>query len=86
MAARAPPASMTSSTAAPSPSIVSTTSAPAAAAAGESATSTPSCASGSAFSRVRFHARTVMPALAMLRANGAPMMPVPRTATVVTTR
>src|SRR5215210_6415087 len=71
----------TASTAAPSASIVTTTSAPATASSGVSATATPSAVSGSARSRLRFHALTSRPAAARLRAMGAPMMPVPRTAT-----
>src|SRR5439155_9579802 len=54
---------------------------PRAASAGVSVTAMPSAPSGSAFSRARFHARTSWPAARMLRAIGAPMMPVPRTAT-----
>ena len=42
---------------------------------------TPSSASGSAFSGERFQARTSWPGRARLRAIGAPMIPVPRTAT-----
>ncbi|ELP69025.1 hypothetical protein STRTUCAR8_05395, partial [Streptomyces turgidiscabies Car8] len=49
---------------------------------GVSETCTPfSAASGSALARVRFHARTVWPDRARLRAMAAPMMPVPSTAT-----
>jgi hypothetical protein len=71
-----------SSTASASLSMVTTTSAPEAALDGSSAISMPLSASGSARSRVRFHALTSSPAgAAMLRAIGKPMMPVPRTAT-----
>src|SRR4051794_3940398 len=62
--------------------MVTTTSAPSTASGAVSATAMPSSASGSAFSLVRFHARTSWPAPAMLRAIAAPMIPVPRTATV----
>src|SRR4051794_31108147 len=73
--------SMTSCTASPLASMVTTTSASRTASAGASQTSMPAPASGSAFSRERFQARTSCPAAAMLRAMGAPMIPVPRTAT-----
>lgn len=70
-------------TAAESESIVRTTSAPSAASNGLSASRTPSAASGSAFSRDRFQARTSIPDAAMLRAIGRPIVPpAPRTATV----
>src|SRR5262249_27583664 len=68
------------STAAPSASIVTTTSAPATASSGLSATRAPS---PSARSRVRFQAETLWPLSARRRAIGAPMIPVPRTATRV---
>src|SRR5690242_2804890 len=74
----APPSVITLSTAEPSASIVTTMSAPLTASAGESATGAPR---PSAFSRVRFHTRVSNPAAAMFFAMGAPMMPVPRTAT-----
>ena len=73
--------SATASTAGASASIVTTTSAPATASATLPATVTPCSASGSAFSRERFQALTSWPAAARLRAIGAPMIPVPRTAT-----
>ncbi len=73
-----PPAA--SATASASASIVSTNPAPSAASAGLSATVAPSSASGSAFSRERFQARTSNPAASKLRAIAAPMIPVPRTA------
>jgi len=71
----------TASTAEPSESMVTTTSASRTASSAVPATSTPCCASGSARSRLRFHARTSSPAAARLRAMGAPMIPVPRMAT-----
>src|SRR5262245_13737454 len=61
--------------------MVTTASALARASAGEPATVTPSSASGSARAAVRFQALTSSPARRRLRAIGAPMMPVPRTAT-----
>ena len=74
--------SAASSTACVSASMVTMTSAPAAASAGEPSTSTPSPASGSAFSLVRFQARTPIPACAMFRAMPDPMLPpAPSTAT-----
>ena len=69
----------TASTAPASESMVTTASAPRTASAISRTASTPSIAS--AFSGVRFQARTSCPAAARLRAIGAPMMPVPRTAT-----
>jgi hypothetical protein len=60
--------------------MVMTTSAPSVASTGSSATSMPSARNASAFSRVRFQALTSWPARARLRAMGAPMAPVPRTA------
>src|SRR6185436_20592543 len=72
--------SVAASTASPSESSVTTTSAPSTASWAEPATVTPCSASGSARSRVRLWARTSRPAPARLRATGAPMMPVPRTA------
>ena len=83
MAASAPPSSIAAATASPSASTVTTTSAPATASSGEPATWTPSTAS--AFSRVRFHTRTSWPAAAVLRAIGAPMIPVPRKAIICPT-
>src|SRR5512143_1495378 len=63
--------------------IVRITLAPEAASVAVSRTSTPSSARGSAFSRERFQARTSIPAFAMWRANGRPIVPpAPRTATV----
>src|SRR3954452_2540979 len=62
-------------------SIVITNSASRTASAGVSARSAPSAASTLALSGVRFHTRTGKPAFSRLRAIGAPMMPVPRTAT-----
>src|SRR4051794_2219470 len=56
--------------------------APATASAGASETVAPSSASGSAFERVRFHTRTSSPARSRFCAIGAPMIPVPSTATV----
>lgn len=71
------------STASVSASIVRIMFAPVAASAAESSTSTPSSASGSAFSRERFQARTVKPARARLRAIGNPIVPpAPSTAIV----
>jgi hypothetical protein len=72
-----------SRTASASVSIVSSRSAPAPASVGEPATNAPVSASGRAFSGVRFHTRTANPTAQRLRAIGAPMMPVPSTATVV---
>ena len=63
--------------------MVTTASASRAASAGEPTGVTPSPASACTFSGVRSHARTASPAAAQLRAIGAPMMPVPRTATVL---
>src|SRR5436190_9628653 len=71
----------TCSTAAASASIVTTTSRPATASSRRSCTATPSPRSGAAFSWERFQAAVSSPAFARLRAIGAPMMPVPRTAT-----
>ena len=62
-------------------SMVSTMSAPSTASRIEPATVATS-ASGSALAAVRFQTRTGSPAAAMLRAIPAPMVPVPRTATV----
>ena len=72
---------ITCSTAAPSVSMVISTSTSAAAAAGEVATSAPSAASSSVLAGVRFQTRTRIPARSRLRAIGAPMVPVPSTAT-----
>ena len=69
---------MTASTVGPSASIVTRSSASATASAGVAAASAPR---PSARSSVRFHARTSCPASASRRAIGAPMIPVPRTAT-----
>ena len=63
--------------------MVTTASAPRTASAGVSTGVTPASARARAFSAVRFHARTSRPAVTQLRAIGAPMMPVPRNATVV---
>src|SRR4051794_6398606 len=68
----------TSATTSPSGSIVSIASAPATASAGVSATSRPVCSARSWF---RFQTRTAIPASATLRAIGAPIVPVPSTAT-----
>jgi hypothetical protein len=68
-------------TASPSVSMVIRNSASAAAPAGVAATLAPCPASASAFRRVRFHTVTSNPARSRLRAMGAPMAPVPRTAT-----
>src|SRR4051794_33278081 len=62
-------------------SIVITNAASRTASAGVSARFAPSAASTRALSGVRFHTRTWKPAFSRLRAIGAPMMPVPRTAT-----
>ena len=72
-------------TASASKSIVRTTSASVTASAAESTTTAPSSASGSALSRVRFHARTPCPARSRLCAIPEPISPVPRTATVKVT-
>ena len=69
-----------SSTASPSASIVSIRSAPSAASAGDDACLAPSAARGAALSAVRFHTDTTKPAASRLRAIGAPILPVPRTA------
>src|SRR4051794_8266692 len=76
---------MTSRTASADASIVITASALLTASAGGPAPSTPSPARGSAFSRVRFQAFVSTPAAARLRAIGPPMIPVPSTATLLTT-
>ena len=83
-AARAPsgPPS-TASVTGPSASIVTSTSTSAAAASGVSAACTPSAASASALAGVRFHATTGSPARARLRAMGAPIVPVPSSAMVI---
>jgi hypothetical protein len=64
--------------------MVSTASAPRTASATEPAAVTPSIPS--AFSAERFQAVTSWPAAARLRAIGAPMIPVPSTATRIRTR
>ncbi len=70
-------------TASASASIVTTMPAPRAATAGEPAITTPSSASGSALSCVRFQAVTLSPARAMFRAMAKPMVPpAPGTAMV----
>jgi hypothetical protein len=73
-------------TAAPSASMVISTSAPSAAAAGWGAWHAPWATSASALAGVRFHTRTAYPARSRLRAMGAPIVPVPRTASVVIAR
>src|ERR1039457_4555983 len=84
IASRAPSGPLiVSSTAAPSASIVSTTSAFFAASAGEGARRAPSSTRGAALAAVRFQTDTGKPAASRLRAIGAPMLPVPSTATVV---
>src|SRR5262249_49258866 len=84
-AARKAPAGpdITDSTAAPSVSMVISTAAPAAASAGLLDRYAPSATSGAAFSGVRFHTRTSNPARSRSRTIGAPMVPVPNTATVI---
>jgi hypothetical protein len=72
---------ITARTAAVSVSMVITNAASRTASAGVSARSAPSAASTRALSGVRFHTRTWKPAFSRLRAIGAPMIPVPRTAT-----
>ena len=74
--------SMVAATASASNSMVRTRSAPSTASAGLSATTAPTPARGSAFSRLRFHTRSGSPARAMLAAMPAPMVPVPSRATV----
>ena len=69
-----------SDTAAPFSSMVSTISARAAASAEVSAIAATSL-SAAALARVRFQTTTLKPAAARLRAIGAPMIPVPNTAT-----
>src|SRR6266511_3418669 len=74
---------ITRSTAPPSVSMVSTKSAWSAASAGESASAAPWSARDAARSRVRFQTRTANPAASSRRATAPPMIPVPRTATVL---
>ena len=71
------------STESTSKSMVIATSAPCTASPTESATVMPSSANGSAFERVRFHARTSCPSRFSERAMPAPMVPVPITATFI---
>src|SRR5439155_10262600 len=82
------PTAASSTTAATEPAanrLATPTSPPSTAPPGSSAPVAPASASGSALVRVRFQTRTSWPAANQLRAIAPPMIPVPRTASVMAT-